>query len=99
MSERRTQLSYRRLEVAARLVRLPPARIQGYVSIGLVHPAGMDGRTPLFSDAELARLRKIRRLTEDLGLNEAGVEVALRLLDEIEALQTAIDENGGPREA
>ena len=36
---------------------------------------------------ELARLRKIRRLHDDLGLNAAGVEVALRLLDEIENLR------------
>jgi MerR family transcriptional regulator, heat shock protein HspR len=99
MSDGVTRLSFRRLEVAARLVRLPPARIQGYVRVGLVHPAAMEGATPLFDDAELARLRKIRRLTEDLGLNEAGVEVALRLLDEIEALQAEIDAHGSGREA
>jgi DNA-binding transcriptional MerR regulator len=90
MSERRTQVNYIRLEVAAELVRLPTSRVRRYVRAGLIRPARVEGRILLFSEAELARLRKIRRLNEDLGLNQAGVEVALRLLDEIEALRAAL---------
>jgi len=71
---------HRPLEAAARLVHVPPARIRYYVRVGLI-------RLVYFGDAELARLRKIRRLQDDLGLNAAGVEVALRLLDEIENLR------------
>jgi DNA-binding transcriptional MerR regulator len=37
----------------------------------------------LFGELELARLRKIRRLTTDLGVNLPGVEVILRLTDEL----------------
>jgi MerR family transcriptional regulator, heat shock protein HspR len=83
-------LRYVRLEVAARLVRLPPARVRRYVRAGLVRPPRVEGRSPLFSESELARLRKIRRLADDLGLNAAGVEVAVRLLDEIDALRAAL---------
>jgi DNA-binding transcriptional MerR regulator len=83
-------LRYVRLEVAARLVRLPPARVRRYVRAGLIRPPRVEGRSPLFSEAELARLRKIRRLADDLGLNAAGVEVAVRLLDEIEALRAEL---------
>lgn len=75
---------YWRLEAAASLVRLSPARIRRYVRLGLVRPSRREGKAALFGEVELARLRRIRRLTEDLGLNIAGVEVALRLLDEIE---------------
>jgi MerR family transcriptional regulator/heat shock protein HspR len=81
-----------RLEVAARQVDLPPARVRRYVRTGLVRPARVEGRVALFGEAELARLRKIRRLRDDLGLNMAGLEVALRLLDEIQRLQSALDE-------
>src|SRR5262249_23315594 len=80
-----------RLELAARQVDLPPARVRRYVQIGLVQPARVDGQVALFGEAELARLRKIRRLRDDLGLNMAGLEVALRLLDEIQRLQAALD--------
>lgn len=80
-----------RLDVAARMVRLTPARVRYYVRAGLVRPSRVEGGAEFFSDAELARMRRIRRLQEDLGLNAAGVEVALRLLDEIQQLQAALE--------
>jgi MerR family transcriptional regulator/heat shock protein HspR len=58
------------------------------VRAGLVRPARGEGGDALFGDAELARLRKIRRLRNDLGLNQAALELVLRLLDEIETLQS-----------
>jgi DNA-binding transcriptional MerR regulator len=81
----------RRLEVAARLVRVTPARVRYYVRAGFVRPTRVEGDAPFFGDDELARMRRIRRLQEDLGLNAAGVEVALHLLDEIQQLQAALD--------
>jgi MerR family transcriptional regulator/heat shock protein HspR len=59
------------------------------VRIGLVRPSRTEGRVVFFGEAEMARLRRIRRLQEDLGLNAAGVEVVMQLLDEIQALQAA----------
>ena len=87
MKERAGSAPQRPLEAAARLVHVPPARIRYYVRVGLIRPVRTEGRLVYFGDAELARLRKIRRLQDDLGLNAAGVEVALRLLDEIENLR------------
>src|SRR5262245_45896371 len=76
------------LTAAAQLVGMPPSRVRRYVKFGLVRTVVDERGTPVLGTAELARLRKIRRLTNDLGLNVPGVEVALRLLDEIEALRT-----------
>ena len=84
-----------RLEVAAETVRLPATRVRRYVRAGLVRPAHGQGAGALFGEEELARLRKIRRLRQDLGLNQAGIEVVLRLLDEIEALRTALARREG----
>ena len=81
---------YYRVTVAARLVGLTPARVRRYLQAGLVQPATIERGVPLLGERELARLRKIRRLTTDLGLNTAGVEVALRLLDEIAALRAEV---------
>jgi MerR family transcriptional regulator/heat shock protein HspR len=86
MTDRSAATVVYELEVAARLARLPVARVRRYVRVGLVRPARFEGRTILFGEAELARLRTIRRLAEDLGINAAGVEVVLRLVDEIKAL-------------
>jgi MerR family transcriptional regulator/heat shock protein HspR len=87
---------YVRLDAAAALVHLPPARIRLYVRQGIVHPSRTEGRTILFSEPELARLRKIRRLTEDLGLNTAGVEIVLRLLEDMDRLRSALEDQPAP---
>ena len=86
-----TQRQLWRLEAAARMVRLPPARARHYVRLGLVRPARYDGTRALFGEAELARLRRLRRLSDDLGLNVAGVEVTMRLLDEIARLRSQLE--------
>ena len=91
MNDRPTRTAIYELETAARLSRLPTARVRRYVRVGLVRPSRVEGRKAFFSEAELARLRTIRRLGEDLGLNAAGVEVALRLVDEIRTLRKTLD--------
>lgn len=75
------------LDVAAELVGMPPARVRRYLRVGLVMPRRVEGRRPMLGRDELARLRRIRRLTDDLGLNLAGVEVTLHLLDVIARLE------------
>jgi MerR family transcriptional regulator/heat shock protein HspR len=90
-TERTSGANYYRLTAAAQLVGLPPSRVRRYVKVGLVRTIADERGTPMLGAAELARLRKIRRLTNDLGLNAPGVEVALRLLDEIDALRAGIE--------
>jgi MerR family transcriptional regulator/heat shock protein HspR len=75
------------VEAVADLVGMPAARVRHYLRVGLVTPRRTEGQRPVLGPAELARLRRIRRLSDDLGLNLAGVEVALHLLDVIEALE------------
>jgi DNA-binding transcriptional MerR regulator len=48
-----------------------------------------------FGEVEMAQLRRIRRLRDDLGLNMAGIEVALRLLDEIDSLRRDLGQGSG----
>lgn len=83
---------YYRPQEAAELVGLAPSRVRRYVRIGLIRVEAMEGREPLLGAPELERLRKIRRLTTDLGLNLSAVEVVLRLLDEIDVLRGEIEQ-------
>jgi MerR family transcriptional regulator/heat shock protein HspR len=83
-----------RLEVVAARVRLPRGRIRRYIREGLVQPVAVEHRVPLFGEAEMARLRRIRRLTDDLGVNLAAVEIILRLVDELSALRTPRGDGG-----
>jgi MerR family transcriptional regulator, heat shock protein HspR len=71
------------ISVAADLVGMHPQTLRIYENKGLVSPKRTRGNTRLYSEADLERLRLIQRLTTELGLNLAGVEVVLRLEDEL----------------
>jgi len=60
-----------------------PQTLRIYENKGLINPKRTRGNTRLYSEADLERLRLIQRLTTELGLNLAGVEVVLRLEDEL----------------
>ena len=71
------------ISVAAELVGMHPQTLRIYEQKGLVRPKRTAGNTRLYSEADLDRLRLIQRLTNELGLNLAGVEHVLRLEDEL----------------
>lgn len=65
--------------VVARLTGLHEQTIRQYERLGLVTPQRTSGRTRMFSEADVARLRSIASLTRDLGVNLAGVDIILRM--------------------
>lgn len=79
------------ISVAARLVNLHPQTLRTYEVIGLVKPARSAGNIRLYSRADIERLRQIARLTDELGVNLAGVEVILNMRDHMERLQREIE--------
>lgn len=85
---------YYRIDVAASMSGLTVHRVRTYVRQGLIAPARYEERQMVFEETQLAQLRRIRRLSDDLGMNAAGVEVVLRLLDEVARLQAQLDERG-----
>jgi MerR family transcriptional regulator/heat shock protein HspR len=79
------------ISIAAELVGMHPQTLRIYENKGLVNPNRTRGNTRLYSEADLDRLRLIQRLTTELGLNLAGVEVVLRLEDELRKAHERID--------
>ena len=75
------------ISVAADLAGLHPQTLRMYEARGLVRPARTPGGTRLYSENDIERLRLVQRLTTELGLNLAGVEIVLRLQDELQRLQ------------
>lgn len=71
------------ISVAAELVGMHPQTLRLYETKGLVRPQRTPGGTRQYSEADVERLRIIQRLTTELGLNLAGVELVLRLEDEL----------------
>ncbi|MBV9325788.1 MAG: helix-turn-helix transcriptional regulator [Chloroflexi bacterium] len=75
------------ISVAARLVGVHEQTLRYYERAGLVEPARSKGRIRLYSLHDLERVRQIRRLTDEMGVNLAGVEVIMRLTDRIRELE------------
>jgi MerR family transcriptional regulator/heat shock protein HspR len=79
------------ISVVARMVSLHPQTLRCYERAGLVVPARSAGNVRLYSQADIERLRKVCRLTDELGVNLAAVEVIMRLTDTIEQLHLEMD--------
>ncbi len=79
------------ISVAAELVGMHPQTLRMYEAKGLVRPQRTPGGTRLYSEADVERLRIIQRLTTELGLNLAGVELVLRLEDELRKAHVQIE--------
>lgn len=75
--------------VAAQLCNVHPQTLRQYERIGLVIPSRVGAKNRLYSEFDILRVRRIQRLTQELGVNLAGVEIILRLLDEME--ETRVD--------
>ncbi|MFC4637407.1 heat shock protein transcriptional repressor HspR, fused homodimer type [Deinococcus hohokamensis] len=75
------------ISVAAELVDMHPQTLRLYERKGLIRPGRSGGKTRLYSDRDIEHLREIRRLTQELGVNLAGVEEVMRLQHELDDLQ------------
>ena len=53
----------------------------------MIQPQRSDGNIRLFSDADIARVRSIKRLVDDLGVNLAGAEVILHMREQMDELR------------
>ena len=90
------------ISVAARMLGVRTQTLRYYERLGLVEPARTRGNQRVFSRSDIERVQRIRSLMDDLGVNLAGVEVVIKLLErlreeksEVKRLET---ENGKLRE-
>lgn len=75
------------ISVAAELVDMHPQTLRLYERKGLIEPSRSAGKTRLYSQRDIEMLKEIRRLTQELGVNLAGVEEIIRLRRELDQLQ------------
>ncbi|MCD6028159.1 MAG: HspR [Thermomicrobiales bacterium] len=82
------------ISVAARLLEMHPQTLRKYEREGLVAPSRTSGKFRLYSDEDLERLRQVKYLVGERGLNLAGVQVALEATEQIRSLQARLAESG-----
>jgi len=71
------------ISVAAKLLDIHPQTLRYYERLGFVTPYRSNGKIRLYSAKDIEQLRRVQRLVNDLGVNLAGVEVILRLQQQL----------------
>lgn len=78
------------ISVASRMVGIEAHRLRHYERLGFVRPGRSDGNTRLYSQEDINHLCCVKTLMNDLGLNSAGVQFALALMERMDALQRQV---------
>ena len=81
------------ISVAARLLDMHPQTLRKYERLGLVRPTRTIGSMRIYSRDEIERLRVIKRLVEDAGINLAGVQRLLSVADVVQRLRPLMRED------
>ena len=79
------------ISVAAELAEMHPQTLRMYEARGLIEPKRSPKGTRLYSQEDVARLRRIQEMTAELGMNLAGVERVFELEDKLARLQRKVD--------
>ena len=91
MAKGRSKAAYM-ISAVAEQYQIHPQTLRLYEREGLLRPSRSDGNTRLYTDEDLERLEVILKLTRELGVNLAGVEIILNMREKMEAMQRQVDE-------
>ena len=80
------------ISVVAKVLTIHPQTLRQYEREGLICPSRTDGKMRLYSQRDIDKIKMIQRLTRDLGVNLAGVDIIIRLKDKIQAFENEIEE-------
>lgn len=87
------------ISVAARLLDMHPQTLRKYERLGLVRPTRTIGSIRLYSREELDRIRLIKQLVDDAGVNLAGVQRLLSIADAVQRIRPLVGEQRRRRDA
>ncbi|KGI56013.1 heat shock protein transcriptional repressor HspR [Campylobacter sp. MIT 97-5078] len=80
------------ISVVAKVLSIHPQTLRQYEKEGLVEPSRTDGKMRLYSQKDIDRIKLILRLTRDMGVNLAGVDVILKLKTQITEFECLVNE-------
>ena len=80
------------ISVVSTILNIHPQTLRQYEREGLVKPSRTEGRMRLYSQRDIDRMKMILRLTRQMGINLAGVDVILQLKENIDVMQEEIEQ-------
>ena len=78
--------------VVAEMLKVHPQTLRFYEKKGLVRPSRTEGQTRMYSEEDLEEMARLLRLTRDLGVNLAGVEIVLKMRRRMIEMQKQIED-------
>ncbi|MFH0914755.1 MAG: MerR family transcriptional regulator [Chloroflexota bacterium] len=92
------------ISIAAKMLGVQVHTLRYYERLGIIEPSRSQGRVRLYTDRDIAILRQVKSLMEDLGVNLVGAEVILRMGQrmtemqrELEGLRSEVARKGGKK--
>jgi len=80
------------ISVAARMLDVQTYTLRYYERVGIIEPRRSKGNVRLYSDSDIALLRRVKALVDDMGINLPGVEVILRMVERVGQLQKDLEQ-------
>lgn len=80
------------ISVVSKILSIHPQTLRQYEKEGLIEPGRTDGKMRLYSQKDIDRIKIILRLTRDLGVNLAGVDIILKLKEKLDEMDNLVDE-------
>ncbi len=80
------------ISIVAKILEIHPQTLRQYERENLISPSRSNGRIRLYSQRDIDRIKLILRLTRELGVNLAGVDIILRLKENVDEMETEIAE-------
>ena len=79
------------ISVAAKILGTQTHTLRYYERIGIIEPCRSQGNIRLYSEKDIVLLRRVKTLADDMGINLAGVEVILRMMQRMNELQNELE--------
>ncbi|MGV9667805.1 heat shock protein transcriptional repressor HspR [Nocardia niigatensis] len=89
---KKTEAQYFLISVAAELAGMHAQTLRTYDRLGLVSPQRTSGGGRRYSDRDVELLREVQRLSQDEGVNLAGIKRIIELTNQVEELQQRVSE-------
>jgi MerR family transcriptional regulator/heat shock protein HspR len=80
------------ISVAARILDTNTYTLRYYERVGIIEPRRSQGNVRLYSDYDIALLKRVKAMVDDMGINLPGVEVILRIMQRMNEIQQQLEE-------
>lgn len=80
------------ISIAAKMLDMQTYTLRYYERVGIIEPRRSRGNVRLYSDHDIALLKRVKSLVDDMGINLPGVEVILRMMQRVGELQNELEQ-------